>query len=120
MSQSSGISSKSLSEAIYARLAAKHVEIKDMSGGCGQAFLTTVVSPIFADPRTLQRHKLVNTELKTEIAAIHSWTLKCYTPDEWEKLSGPVTTAPAVKETVEGNLLEEAVTKEATDTQSVE
>jgi hypothetical protein len=35
---------------------------------------------------TLARHRLVNTALKTEIAAIHAWTAKCYTPEEWTKL----------------------------------
>jgi hypothetical protein len=36
----------------------------------------------------------VNTALKSEIAAIHAWTPKCYTPEEWAKLEakgeGPV------------------------------
>jgi hypothetical protein len=28
---------------------------------------------------------LVNGALKEEIAAIHAWTPKCYTPEEWER-----------------------------------
>jgi hypothetical protein len=28
---------------------------------------------------------MVNTALKAEIAAIHAWTPKCYTPEEWAK-----------------------------------
>jgi acid stress-induced BolA-like protein IbaG/YrbA len=27
----------------------------------------------------------VNSALKAEIAAIHAWTPKCYTPEQWEK-----------------------------------
>lgn len=34
----------------------------------------------------LARHRLVNSALKEEIAAIHAWTPKCYTPEQWEKL----------------------------------
>jgi hypothetical protein len=28
---------------------------------------------------------MVNTALKVEVAAIHAWTPKCYTPEQWEK-----------------------------------
>ena len=28
---------------------------------------------------------MVNAFLKDEIAAVHAWTPKCYTPEEWEK-----------------------------------
>lgn len=30
---------------------------------------------------------MVNTALKKEVAAIHAWTPKCYTPEQWEKQS---------------------------------
>jgi stress-induced morphogen len=32
----------------------------------------------------LARHRLVNSVLKAEIAAIHAWTPKCYTPEQWQ------------------------------------
>ena len=44
-----------------------------------------IVSPKFDKKMTLARHRLVNTALKEEIAAIHAWTPKCLTPAEWEK-----------------------------------
>jgi hypothetical protein len=28
---------------------------------------------------------MVNTALKAEVAAIHAWTPKCYTPEQWDK-----------------------------------
>jgi hypothetical protein len=31
---------------------------------------------------------LVNSALKAEIAAIHAWTPKCYTPEQWEQQKG--------------------------------
>lgn len=83
--EGSAISEASLKAAITERLNAVHVEITDMSGGCGQAFSTLIVSPEFAGKNSLKRHRAVNAALKEEIAAIHAWTAKCQTPEEWEK-----------------------------------
>jgi stress-induced morphogen len=47
-----------------------------------------IVSPQFLKKTTLARHRLVNAALKQEIAAIHAWTPKCHTPEEWEKKKG--------------------------------
>jgi stress-induced morphogen len=44
-----------------------------------------IVSSKFEKKMTLARHRLVNSALKEEIATIHAWTAKCYTPAEWEK-----------------------------------
>jgi stress-induced morphogen len=54
-------------------------------GGCGQMYETIIVSSQFANKRSLQRHRAVNTALKQEIAAMHAWSAQCYTPEEWEK-----------------------------------
>lgn len=43
------------------------------------------MSPEFAGKNSLKRHRLVNSALKEEIAAIHAWTAKCQTPEEWQK-----------------------------------
>lgn len=51
-------------------------------------FEAIIVSPQFTKKMTLARHRLVNSALKTEIAAIHAWTPKCFTPEEWEKKQG--------------------------------
>jgi stress-induced morphogen len=56
-----------------------------VKGGCGQMYEAVIVSPQFEKKTTLARHRLVNTTLKAEIAAIHAWTPKCFTPQEWEK-----------------------------------
>lgn len=55
-------------------------------GGCGQAFQAIIVSPQFEKKNMLARHRLVNSVLKSEIAAIHAWTPKCYTPEQWQAL----------------------------------
>jgi stress-induced morphogen len=58
------------------------------SGGCGQMLEAIIVSAQFEKKMTLARHRLVNAALKEEIAAIHAWTPKCFTPAEWEKKKG--------------------------------
>ncbi|TKA83122.1 hypothetical protein B0A55_00901 [Friedmanniomyces simplex] len=80
-----GITPSTLSTIIKTKLEASHVDIQDLSGGCGQMFEAIIVSPQFTKKTTLARHRLVNGTLKEEIAAIHAWTPKCYTPEEWEK-----------------------------------
>ncbi|KAK5168653.1 uncharacterized protein LTR77_005962 [Saxophila tyrrhenica] len=81
----SGITPDHLTSTLQSKLEASHVEISDLSGGCGQMYEATIVSPQFAKKTTLARHRLVNATLKEEIAAIHAWTPKCFTPEEWEK-----------------------------------
>ncbi|KAF3025079.1 hypothetical protein E8E14_014530 [Neopestalotiopsis sp. 37M] len=81
----STITEASLRSAIAERLNAVHVEVTDMSGGCGQSFTSLIVSPQFAGLNSLKRHRAVNAALKQEIAAIHAWSAKCQTPEEWEK-----------------------------------
>ncbi|CAN8104961.1 unnamed protein product [Discula destructiva] len=76
-----------------------------MSGGCGQAFSVVIVSPEFAGKNSLKRHRLVNSALKEEIAAIHAWTAKCQTPEEWQKgQAGAVAAEPPLDGTVDGKV----------------
>ena len=51
-------------------------------------FEAIIVSGQFAKKTTLARHRLVNAALKEEIAAIHAWTPKCFTEEEWERKKG--------------------------------
>ncbi|KAF5607170.1 uncharacterized protein FSUBG_5353 [Fusarium subglutinans] len=89
----SQITDDSLREAIKQRLEATYVEVTDMSGGCGQAFNSVIVSPQFQGLNSLKRHRLVNAALKDEIAIIHAWTAKCQTPEEYAKTSAANDTA---------------------------
>ncbi|KAL8909213.1 MAG: hypothetical protein Q9207_000387 [Kuettlingeria erythrocarpa] len=85
VAKSSGITPTSLQDTLKEKLQAEHVDVEDMSGGCGQAFNAMIVSSRFEKKSTLARHRLVNSALKTEIAAIHAWTPKCLTPEEWQR-----------------------------------
>jgi stress-induced morphogen len=79
------ITPESLTATLKSKLAATYISIQDMSGGCGQAFNAVIVSPEFEKKTLLARHRMVNSALKQEIAAIHAWTPRCLTPEQWEK-----------------------------------
>ncbi|KAL0079840.1 bola protein [Phycomyces blakesleeanus] len=85
MADHSGVTADSLKTAILQRLEAEHVEIIDLSAGCGQMYEVVIVSPLFREKRLLARHKLVNEKLKDEISKVHAFSQKSYTPEEWEK-----------------------------------
>ncbi|ORZ30106.1 bola protein [Catenaria anguillulae PL171] len=78
----------SLKAAILAKVQATHVEVEDKSGGCGAAFEVVIVSPLFEGKPLLQRHRLVNDLLKQEIGAMHAFSQKTYTPEQWAKMQG--------------------------------
>jgi stress-induced morphogen len=78
------ISEESLKAVLTERLGAIHVEVTDISGGCGASFTSLVVSPVFEGQNRLKRHRAVNSALKAEIASIHAWSVRCQTPAEWE------------------------------------
>ena len=40
---------------------------------------------MFEGMKTLDKHKLVNEKLKTEIAILHAFSQKTFTPAQWEK-----------------------------------
>ncbi|KAL9121397.1 MAG: hypothetical protein Q9187_002049 [Circinaria calcarea] len=80
-----GVTTTSLQTTLIEKVGAQHVDVNDISGGCGQSFQAIIVSPQFEKKNSLARHRLVNSALKTEIAAIHAWTPKCFTPEEWQR-----------------------------------
>ncbi|KAJ1929492.1 hypothetical protein IWQ60_001104 [Tieghemiomyces parasiticus] len=61
-----------------------HIEVMDLSSGCGQNIEVVVVSAQFEGKRLLQRHGLVNAALKEEIPLIHAFSQKTLTPAEWQ------------------------------------
>ncbi|GAN11465.1 conserved hypothetical protein [Mucor ambiguus] len=85
MSTNSGVTADALKAVIIEKLGAQHIEVEDLSAGCGQMFEVVIVSPVFEGKRLLARHKLVNEALKEEISKVHAFTQKSYTPEEWEK-----------------------------------
>ncbi|KAI1274133.1 bola domain-containing protein [Xylaria sp. FL0933] len=103
MANATSITEESLKTALTERLKATHVEVTDMSGGCGQSFTSLIVSPVFAGQNSLKRHRAVNAALRDEIAAIHAWSAKCQTPEEYDKARAEATsTSTSGTETATG------------------
>lgn len=61
--------------------------ITDSSAGCGQSFEVVVVSDYFYDKNKIQRSRAINNILQAEIAAMHAFSVKCYTSEEFSKLT---------------------------------
>ncbi|KAL9645663.1 hypothetical protein ABK040_003396 [Willaertia magna] len=82
----SKIDANSLEQIIKERLEATHVEIEDISGGCGSSFSAFIVSPVFEGLKLLERQRLVMTKLQEEMKSIHAFTFKkCITPKQYEE-----------------------------------
>lgn len=60
--------------------------VADVSGGCGQAYDVVLVSDQFEGMPTLKRHRFVNDRLKDEIAAMHAFSQKTYTTQQFSEL----------------------------------
>ena len=85
-----------------------HCEVDDL-GTCGTSFEVIIVSvslkkiekkivkitkkimskkwfqSIFEGKKTLEKHRIVNEALKDEIALLHAFSQKSFTPAQWEK-----------------------------------
>lgn len=79
------ITSSSLEEKLKKEIGATHLEIVDLSDGCGTKFQALIVSPQFEGKPLLQRHRLVNSTLEEEMKIIHAFQMKTLTPEQWEK-----------------------------------
>lgn len=59
--------------------------LEDKSCGCGTAYDSVVVSPLFEGLKILARQRLVNKALGKRLEEIHAFSMQCFTPAEWEK-----------------------------------
>jgi len=60
-----------------------HVQVFDISGGCGASYEVVIVSESFEGMTTLKRHRQVNEALKDMIAELHAFTQKTFTPKQF-------------------------------------
>ena len=74
----------SLEQLLSNKLAASHVRVVDVSGGCGSSYHVTVSSKVFDGQSKLKQHRLVQQVLKDEISKWHavkidtSLELRCF------------------------------------------
>jgi len=85
------ITEKFVQEKLQTELKTSHVEVEDMSDGCGAKFNAVIVSSEFEGKPLLQRHRMVNEVLKEEMKTIHAFSQKTYTPEQWQKLKESVS-----------------------------
>uniref|UniRef100_A0A1E1WZ26 Putative bola bacterial stress-induced morphogen-related protein n=1 Tax=Amblyomma aureolatum TaxID=187763 RepID=A0A1E1WZ26_9ACAR len=76
-----------LREKLEKELGTTHVDIEDISDGCGAKFNAVIVSPKFEGKGLLERHRMVNTILSDELKIIHAFSQKTWTPAQWKEKS---------------------------------
>ncbi|WFD28398.1 hypothetical protein MNAN1_003408 [Malassezia nana] len=92
------VSQAELEAAIHAKLGdVQTLFVSDVSGGCGQAYDVVIVSDQFEGKSTLQRHRLVHDRLKPEIAAMHAFSQKTYTRQQFEELKSKYASAASTQ-----------------------
>ncbi|XP_005105948.1 bolA-like protein 3 [Aplysia californica] len=61
---------------------ATHIQVADVSGGCGAMYQILIETPEFEGKRTVQQHRMVNEALKEEIKAMHGLQLTTKVPSD--------------------------------------
>ncbi|GAM22237.1 hypothetical protein SAMD00019534_054120 [Acytostelium subglobosum LB1] len=77
------VSVQQIEDRIKGNFPGDHINVEDVSGGCGAKFTVTVGSDKFVGMPLLQRHRMVNDiigDLMNEIHAVNlnTWTMKQY------------------------------------------
>ncbi|KAJ6621399.1 bola-like protein [Mycena sp. CBHHK59/15] len=78
------INTPDLEVAIRKSLNCAHIEIEDQSNGCGENYAIVLVSEDFEGKSTLARHRWINQLLKDEIAQMHAFSQKTFTPKQYQ------------------------------------
>ena len=68
---------------LKAGLDASRVEVQAEGSGCGQKLQILVVAKDFEGLTMIKQHRLVNTVAKDELAKVHAFNVKTYTPAKW-------------------------------------
>ncbi|ESK85631.1 bola-like protein [Moniliophthora roreri MCA 2997] len=78
------INIQDLEAAIRNGIPVSHLEIEDQSNGCGENYAIVLVSEVFEGKNTLARHRFVNELLKDQIAQMHAFSQKTFTPKQYQ------------------------------------
>ncbi|KAI1307557.1 Protein BOLA2 [Halotydeus destructor] len=80
-----GYTAEYFKDKITTQLPASHMQIVDVSCGCGAKFESTIVSEQFKGKSLIQRHRMVNLLIKDELKLIHAFSMNTLTPDQYAK-----------------------------------
>lgn len=74
---------------IIGRFPDAQVALKDLTG-TGDHWQVTVVTKAFEGKPMLEQHRMVKSVFEADInsGAVHAFSLKTYTPEEWSKRAG--------------------------------
>ncbi|THU93832.1 bola-like protein [Dendrothele bispora CBS 962.96] len=78
------VDTKHLENTIRNLLPVTHLEIEDQSKGCGESYAIILVSEAFEGKTTLARHRWINELLKDQIAQMHAFSQKTFTPKQYQ------------------------------------
>jgi stress-induced morphogen len=73
---------------LASQLEPERVEITDTSDGCGSKFEAIIVCAQFDGVPLLERQRKVNAELAAEMPDIHAFSMKTWTPAQYEAKMG--------------------------------
>jgi acid stress-induced BolA-like protein IbaG/YrbA len=75
-----------IQQIIEQNLPGSQVSLRDLTG-TGDHWQVTVVSPTFAGRSMIDQHRMVKALFDEDIktGAVHAFSLKTYTPEEWSK-----------------------------------
>lgn len=75
-----------ITEKIKTALPGSDVQLADLTG-TGDHWQVTIVSPAFVGKSMIDQHRMIKHLFEADIAsgAVHAFSLKTYTPDEWAK-----------------------------------
>ena len=77
---------REIEQRIRERFPGSEISIRDLTGTADH-WQVTVVAPAFAGKPMLEQHRMVKGLFEAEIAsgALHAFSLKTYTPEEWSR-----------------------------------
>ncbi|KAL1222253.1 Protein BOLA2 [Cardamine amara subsp. amara] len=79
------VTKEQVEASLTSKLKPIHLEVINISGGCGASFEVEVVSEQFEGKRMLERHRMVNAALEEEMKDIHALSIKkAQTPQQWK------------------------------------
>lgn len=81
-----GVTKEQVESTLKSKMNPSHLEVIDISGGCGASFTIEIVSEQFLGKRLLERHRMVNAALAEEMKEIHALSItKALTDEQWKQ-----------------------------------
>ncbi|PIN11570.1 BolA (bacterial stress-induced morphogen)-related protein [Handroanthus impetiginosus] len=80
------VTKEQVESTLKSKLNPTHLDVVDISGGCGASYTIEIASEQFEGKRLLERHRMVNAALVEEMKHIHALSIKkALTPEQWKQ-----------------------------------